>query len=164
MIGCLPNLDIQIAGHWRLHAEAYVTNPPHIVLRYNRGKIPLEDLLVADWRMTAILREAIAGETQANLVVASTMGGGKTTLCQALLGEVPVLDRIDTIEDTPELRLAAYGIHSNTYERLTRDANNERYRRTLDGGSHPRRQAEPTLGNWWWGRLEVRALWPCWTQ
>ena len=120
-----PQLDIQIAGHWRLHAEAYVTNPPHIVLRYNRGKIPLEDLLVGDWRMTAILREAIAGESQANLVVASTMGGGKTTLCQALLGEVHALDRIDTIEDTPELRLAAYGIHSNTYERLTRDANNE---------------------------------------
>ncbi|MYE97300.1 MAG: hypothetical protein F4X28_08140 [Acidimicrobiaceae bacterium] len=32
---------------------------------------------------------------------------------------------MDTIEDTPELRLREYGIHPNAYERLTRDANND---------------------------------------
>ena len=38
---------------------------------------------------------------------------------------MPPEERIDTIEDTPELRLREYGIHPNAYERLTRDANND---------------------------------------
>lgn len=122
-----PRLDIQISGQWRLHAEAYVTSPPNMVLRFNRGRTPLGDLDVADVRLKAVLREAVSGGVRANLVIASTMGGGKTTLCQALLTEVPDTERIDTIEDTPELRLAAHGIHANTYERLTRDANNDGY-------------------------------------
>ena len=50
-----------------------------------------------------MLVEAIAGNVRANVVVAAAMGGGKTTLCQALLAQVPKDERIDTIEDTPEL-------------------------------------------------------------
>ena len=42
-----------------------------------------------------------------------------------MLAAVPDNERIDTIEDTPELRLAAYGIHPNTFERLTRDPNQD---------------------------------------
>lgn len=122
-----PRLDIQISGQWRLHAEAYVTSPPNMVLRFNRGRTELGDLDVADARLKAVLQQAVSGSVRANLVIASTMGGGKTTLCQALLSEVPEVERIDTIEDTPELRLAAHGIHPNTYERLTRDANNDGY-------------------------------------
>ena len=72
-----------------------------------------------------MLVEATAGRVRANVVVAAAMGGGKTTLCQALLAQVPPNERIDTIEDTPELRLREYGIHPNAYERLTRDANND---------------------------------------
>ena len=120
-----PRLDIQISGRWRLHAEAYVTSPPNMVLRFNRGRTGLEELSVADQRLKALLQESVSGRVRANLVIASTMGGGKTTLCQALLADVPELERVDTIEDTPELRLAAHGIHPNTYERLTRDANND---------------------------------------
>ena len=120
-----PRLDIQISGQWRLHAEAYVTSPPNMVLRFNRGRTGLEELSVADGRLTAVLQQAVSGRIRANLVIASTMGGGKTTLCQALLAKVAEMERIDTIEDTPELRLAAHGIHSNTYERLTRDPNND---------------------------------------
>ncbi len=120
-----PRLDIQISGQWRLHAEAYVTSPPNMVLRFNRGRTGLDELSVADHRLKAVLQQSVSGRVRANLVIASTMGGGKTTLCQALLAKVPELERVDTIEDTPELRLAAHGIHDNTYERLTRDANND---------------------------------------
>lgn len=120
-----PRLDIQISGQWRLHAEAYVTSPPNMVLRFNRGRTGLSELSVADSRLKAVLQQAVSGKVRANLVIASTMGGGKTTLCQALLAKVPEMERIDTIEDTPELRLAAHDIHPNTYERLTRDANND---------------------------------------
>ena len=94
-------------------------------------------------KLAAVLVEATAGGVRANVVVAAAMGGGKTTLCQALLAQVPPDERIDTIEDTPELRLREYGIHPNAYERLTRDANKRRGGQALDGRPRARRQAGP---------------------
>ena len=121
-----PRLDVRIGDRWRLHAEAFVTSPPNVVLRSNMaGRMRLDDLGVVSDELGSVLIEAIAGRVRANVVVAAAMGGGKTTLCQALLAAVPDHERIDTIEDTPELRLAEYGIHPNTYERLTRDANQD---------------------------------------
>ena len=121
-----PRLDVRIGERWRLHAEAFVTSPPNVVLRSNlAGRMRLPDLGFVSPELGSILIEAIAGRTRANVVVAAAMGGGKTTLCQALLAAVPDNERIDTIEDTPELRLAAYGIHPNTFERLTRDPNQD---------------------------------------
>ena len=117
-------LDIRLGDRWRFHAEAFMCSPPTLVLRSNMGGAAgLEDLGVADPDLLAILVEAVAGQVRANAVVAATMGGGKTTLIQALLAKVDDNERIDTIEDTPELRLSQYGIHGNTYERLTRDEN-----------------------------------------
>ena len=121
-----PRLDVRVGDRWRLHAEAFVTSPPNVVLRSNMaGRMRLDDLGIASDGLGSVLIEAIAGRVRANVVVAAAMGGGKTTLCQALLAAVPDHERIDTIEDTPELRLAEYGIHPNTYERLTRDANQD---------------------------------------
>ena len=119
-------LDIRLGGRWRLHAEAFMCHPPTMVLRSNMaGKATLGDLNVATAPLQKILVEAVSGPVRANIVIAAAMGGGKTTLCQALLATVDSSERIDTIEDTPELRLAQYGIHQNSYERLTRDANND---------------------------------------
>ena len=121
-----PRLDTRIGDRWRLHAEAFVCSPPTLVLRSNLGgRRTLEELGLCDGRLADVLVGAIAGDVRANVVVAAAMGGGKTTLCQALLAQVPPTERIDTIEDTPELRLREYGIHPNAYERLTRDANND---------------------------------------
>ena len=121
-----PRLDTRIGDRWRLHAEAFVCSPPTLVLRSNMaGRRTLAELGLCSHELAAVLAEAIAGEVRANVVVAAAMGGGKTTLCQALLAQVPADERIDTIEDTPELRLREYGIHPNAYERLTRDANND---------------------------------------
>ena len=121
-----PRLDTRIGDRWRLHAEAFVCSPPTLVLRSNfGGGRSLSDLGLCDQRLGDVLVEAVAGRVRANVVVAAAMGGGKTTLCQALLARVPPTERIDTIEDTPELRLREYGIHPNAYERLTRDANND---------------------------------------
>ncbi|WP_419944425.1 ATPase, T2SS/T4P/T4SS family [Candidatus Poriferisodalis sp.] len=121
-----PRLDVRVGERWRLHAEAFVTSPPNVVLRSNMaGRMRLDDLGVVSDELGSVLIEAIAGRSRANVVVAAAMGGGKTTLCQALLAAVPDHERIDTIEDTPELRLAEYGIHPNTYERLTRDPNQD---------------------------------------
>ncbi len=119
-------LDIRLGDRWRLHAEAFMCQPPTMVLRSNMaGKVTLSDLNVASPPLQQILIGAVAGKVRANVVVAAAMGGGKTTLCQALLANVDTSERIDTIEDTPELRLAQYDIHPNTFERLTRDANND---------------------------------------
>ncbi len=119
-------LDIRLGDRWRLHAEAFMCHPPTMVLRSNMaGKATLHDLNVAAPALQEILIGAVSGPVRANIVVAAAMGGGKTTLCQALLATVNGSERIDTIEDTPELRLAQYGIHPNSYERLTRDANND---------------------------------------
>ncbi|MCY3860890.1 MAG: ATPase, T2SS/T4P/T4SS family [bacterium] len=119
-------LDIRLGDRWRLHAEAFMCHPPTMVLRSNMaGKATLDDLSVAAAPLQKILIGAVSGPVRANIVIAAAMGGGKTTLCQALLATVDGSERIDTIEDTPELRLAQYGIHSNSYERLTRDANND---------------------------------------
>ncbi len=121
-----PRLDTRIGDRWRLHAEAFVCSPPTLVLRSNLGgRRTLAELGLCSPRMADVLVEAVAGDIRANVVVAAAMGGGKTTLCQALLAQVPPEERIDTIEDTPELRLREYGIHPNAYERLTRDANND---------------------------------------
>ena len=121
-----PRLDTRIGDRWRLHAEAFVCSPPTLVLRSNMGGgRSLEELGLCSDELAAVLVEAVAGDVRANVVVAAAMGGGKTTLCQALLARVPPDERIDTIEDTPELRLREYGIHPNAYERLTRDANND---------------------------------------
>ena len=121
-----PRLDTRIGDRWRLHAEAFVCSPPTLVLRSNLGgRRTLAELGLCSDQLADVLVEAIAGEVRANVVVAAAMGGGKTTLCQALLARVPPSERIDTIEDTPELRLREYGIHPNAYERLTRDANND---------------------------------------
>ena len=121
-----PRLDTRIGDRWRLHAEAFVCSPPTLVLRSNLGgRRSLAELGLCSRQLADVLVEAVAGDVRANVVVAAAMGGGKTTLCQALLARVPPEERIDTIEDTPELRLREYGIHPNAYERLTRDANND---------------------------------------
>ncbi len=121
-----PRLDTRIGDRWRLHAEAFVCSPPTLVLRSNLGgQRSLAELGLCSDQLADVLVEAIAGDVRANVVVTAAMGGGKTTLCQALLARVPPEERIDTIEDTPELRLREYGIHPNAYERLTRDANND---------------------------------------
>ena len=119
-------LDIRLGDRWRLHAEAFMCQPPTMVLRSNMaGKATLADLNLASAPLQKILLEAVSGKVRANVVIAAAMGGGKTTLCQALLANVDPSERIDTIEDTPELRLAQYEIHPNTFERLTREANND---------------------------------------
>ena len=78
---------------------------------------------------------------RANTVVAAAMGGGKTTLVQALLSHVDENERIDTIEDTPELRLSQYGIHLQHLRAAYPRRERRRGRPGVDGRPHPRRQA-----------------------
>ena len=119
-----PTLDMQLENRWRVHAEAFVTDPPFLTLRSNlAGTKSLAELNVADEQLCDLLVEAVAGEQRLNVVIGAQMSAGKTTLCQGVLAKVPHTERIDTIEDTPELRLAHHRIHPFAFERLTRQAN-----------------------------------------
>ena len=119
-----PRLDMNLRERWRLHAEGFVVSPMFLALRANMGgRKSLAELGFADARLNGLLVGASAGTHRANVIVSSKTSGGKTTLLQALLAHSPAHERVDTIEDTAELRLAHYGIHRLTFERLTRDAN-----------------------------------------
>lgn len=121
-----PRLDMNLKDRWRLHAEGFVVQPMYLALRANMGgRKSLTELGFAGSRLNKLLVGAVAGTNRANMIVAATMSGGKTTLLQALLAHTPPYERVDTIEDTPELRLSRYGLHRFTFERLTRDANAE---------------------------------------
>ena len=120
-----PTLDVMVAG-WRVHVEAWQSTVPTMVLRSNRlTGSSLSDLGVADDDLVAVLVETMAGRTRANCVFAGPMGSGKTTLAQHALSHVPANERIDTIEDTLELRLREKGFHRFTVEHQTREANTE---------------------------------------
>ena len=121
-----PRLDIQLYNQWRAHGEAFVVDPPFLTLRSNKGAdVHLDKLDLATDELLALLREAVNGKVRGNIVVGATMSAGKTTMLQGLLRETPEDERVDTIEDTPELRLAANGLHSFTVERLVKDENTE---------------------------------------
>ena len=123
----VPVLEMWVNKHWILHAEAYVTETPNAVFRRDPGMLTLGELAVGDSRLVALLREAIAGKRRHNLVVASGREEDAIGLCRALIGEVPPEERIDTIEDAPVLRFSAFDVHGNTYERYTRQPNNDGY-------------------------------------
>lgn len=69
------------------------------------------DLLGADKRalrhaldgrnFVAFLRGAVQGRK--NILISGATGSGKTTLSKALIAEIPITERLVTIEDTPEL-------------------------------------------------------------
>ena len=101
-----PRLDMNLKDRWRLHAEGFVVRPMYLALRANMGgRLTLEQLGFADHRLNSLLVGAVAGTRRANTIVAATMSGGKTTLLQALLAHTPAHERVDTIEDTPELQV-----------------------------------------------------------
>jgi type IV secretion system protein VirB11 len=59
------------------------------------------------------LRKAVKQEKV--IVVAGETGSGKTTFMKALMQEIPVTDRIITIEDVPELFLPSHPNHVHLY-------------------------------------------------
>jgi len=105
-----PCVDVRVEGGIRVHAVLPPIAPEGTVLsiRVPRlGAATLDELQrtgMFDEGVRDRLRAAIAGRT--NLLISGAAGAGKTTLLAALLAEAPAQERIVTIEDVAELRIA----------------------------------------------------------
>lgn len=105
-----PCVDVRLEGGIRVHAVLPPIAPEGTVLSIRVPRLEvatLDDLQstgMFDEAMRCRLGEAIAG--RANLLVSGAAGAGKTTLLAALLAEASEHERIVTIEDVAELRIA----------------------------------------------------------
>lgn len=94
--GLIPPVVPRAAFTIRKHAPASISLANYV------------DQAIMTDRQAAILRRAIGNRL--NIVVAGGTGSGKTTLCNAMLGELVELaphDRLVVLEDTPEIQSAA---------------------------------------------------------
>ncbi|MBC7779633.1 MAG: CpaF family protein [Proteobacteria bacterium] len=93
------------------------------IRKHLRRRLSLAEL-VAQGSMTErvarVLRWAVQG--RCNLIIAGATDSGKTTFMNALLAEIPASERLVTIEDTPELDVAApnwVGFEAAEHEGIT---------------------------------------------
>ena len=102
-----PHLNLTLRGGARLAAVAWVTPKPLVVIRVHRlTDVTLDDLVARDMldqQTASFLRAAVRAKK--SIVVAGGMGAGKTTLLRALANEIPLLERVGTIETEYELFL-----------------------------------------------------------
>lgn len=109
-----PVLNMRLPNGSRLHAIMDVSLEPMVTIRLHdptlTGLAQLRELGMFDEVMEHFLRAAVL--SRHNIVICGGMGTGKTTLCRALLNEVPSQDRIITVEDELELGLQQF---SNTH-------------------------------------------------
>lgn len=105
-----PCVDVRIAGGMRVHAvlAPIAADGPAISIRVPRWeRVDLDGLERAGAfppARRAELEELVA--RRRNLLITGAAGSGKTTLLAALLERVPPGERIVTIEDVAELRIA----------------------------------------------------------
>jgi len=101
-----PMVDARLADGSRLHAvlpPLAVDGPCLTIRRFGARSLTLTDFAVPP-DVDAQLQAMVAGG--ANLLVAGATGAGKTTLLNSLSRAIPAGERVVTIEETAELRLA----------------------------------------------------------
>jgi pilus assembly protein CpaF len=101
-----PMVDARLADGSRLHAvipPLAVDGPCVTIRRFGARAVTLEEFGV-DGAAGAFLRWAVVAGW--NLLVAGATSAGKTTLLNALSAAIPCAERVVTIEETAELRLA----------------------------------------------------------
>jgi pilus assembly protein CpaF len=101
-----PMVDARLPDGSRLHAiipPLAIDGPCVTIRRFGARPVPL-DAFGLDDRATSFLRWCVA--TGWNILVAGGTSAGKTTLLNALSSAIPDVERVVTIEETAELRLA----------------------------------------------------------
>jgi pilus assembly protein CpaF len=101
-----PMVDARLPDGSRLHAvipPLAIDGPCVTIRRFGARAVPIEAFGI-DADAAGFLRWAVVAGW--NVVVAGGTGAGKTTLLNALSGAIPPGERVVTIEETAELRLA----------------------------------------------------------
>jgi len=101
-----PMVDARLPDGSRLHAiipPLAIDGPCVTIRRFGALPVPLEAFGLDD-RATSFLRWCVAAGW--NILVAGGTSAGKTTLLNALSSAIPDTERVVTIEETAELRLA----------------------------------------------------------
>jgi pilus assembly protein CpaF len=105
-----PWVDARLPDGSRVHAiipPLAVTGPTMTIRRFSRVPYSGEDLVrlgTIDPSVLRLLDDSV--RTRRNILVSGGAGAGKTTLLGVLSGFIPAGERIITIEDAAELRLA----------------------------------------------------------
>ena len=102
-----PELNMQLPDGSRLFATMDVSLRPSLVIRRHRFEISSLKELQLRGMLTPELQDFLGAAVRArrNIVIAGGTGSGKTTLLRALINEIPVFERLVTIEDAYELGL-----------------------------------------------------------
>lgn len=120
-----PCIDVRAGEGIRVHAVLPPISTTGTVISIRVAQthaLSLNDLVqrgMLSPHQAELVRRVIAARE--NIVFAGATGSGKTTLLAAVLGEVPDNERIITVEDTAELRVA----HPHVVGLETRQANIE---------------------------------------
>ncbi len=102
-----PEVNLRLPDGSRLFAVMDVSARPAMVIRRHRFELSSLSELAARGMVSEELAEFFTAlvRSRRNLVIAGGTGSGKTTLLRALINEIPVTERIVTIEDSFELGL-----------------------------------------------------------
>ncbi len=107
-----PAVDARLADGSRLHAivpPAAVDGPVLAVRRFTEAVADLTRLVEAGGISDAGAEQLRSLVTERrNIVVCGSTGSGKTTLLNILAHEIPVRERVVTVEDAAELRLRGH--------------------------------------------------------
>lgn len=123
-----PQLDLRLPDGSRLSAVMDVTVRPSLSIRRARlGKVFLSDL-VGNGTLTPetglFFRAAV--RARKNIMIAGATNAGKTTLLRAVANEIPIEERLITVERALELGLDAFPeLHPNCVAFEQRLANSE---------------------------------------
>ena len=114
-----PAVDARLADGSRLHAvipPASVDGPVVAVRRFTEAVTDLAELIgvgAIDEDGADLLRRAVADRR--SILVSGGTGSGKTTLLNVLSKEIPATERIVTVEDAAELRLAGHVVRLESH-------------------------------------------------
>jgi pilus assembly protein CpaF len=107
-----PSVDARLADGSRLHAVVppVSVDGPIVAIRRFTPAVPDIESLVAGGSLPAQGAELLvaAVRERRNVLVAGGTGAGKTTLLNVLSGEIPLGERVVTIEDAAELQMRGH--------------------------------------------------------
>jgi pilus assembly protein CpaF len=104
-----PMVDARLPDHSRVNAiiPPLAVDGPHLSIRRFKRDVLSGDDLLGKGTLTPEILEVLQGVVKArlNVLISGGTGAGKTTLLNVLSSEIPVDERIVTIEDSAELQL-----------------------------------------------------------